>query len=151
MAQFFAELRDFIFIRVAQYAKRVIGLNVFKHLHALSLRFHLERQTGGLSRVIERGTNGIQFILGFTLFNILPTLLEIVLVTAVLFYMYDSSFAIVTFLTIFTYITFTLLITEWRMNFRSEMNQRDTEANTKAIDSLINYETVKYFSNEQHE
>jgi len=151
LAQFFGEFRDFIFIRVAQYAKRAIGLNVFQHLHALSLRFHLERQTGGLSRVIERGTNGIQFILGFTLFNILPTLLEIVLVTIVLFYMYDFKFAAVTFFTIFAYIAFTLSITEWRLKFRKEMNQKDSEANTKSIDSLINYETVKYFGNETHE
>jgi len=151
LSQFFGELRDFIFIRVAQFAKRAIALHVFQHLHALSLRFHLERQTGGLSRVIERGTAGIQFILGFTLFNILPTLLEILLVTAVLLYMYDFAFAAVTFFTIFAYIVFTLAVTEWRLKFRREMNQKDSEANTKAIDSLLNFETVKYFGNEQHE
>ncbi|MDX8388779.1 MAG: ABC transporter ATP-binding protein/permease [Ghiorsea sp.] len=151
LSQFFGELRDFIFIRVAQYAKRAIGLTVFKHLHDLSLRFHLERQTGGLSRVIERGTAGIQFILGFTLFNILPTLLEILLVTGVLFYTYDAGFALVTFFTISTYIAFTLLVTEWRLKFRKVMNQKDSEANTKSIDSLLNYETVKYFGNEKHE
>ncbi|MDX8381176.1 MAG: ABC transporter ATP-binding protein/permease [Ghiorsea sp.] len=151
LSQFFGELRDFIFIRVAQYARRAIALHVFEHLHALSLRFHLERQTGGLSRVIERGTAGIQFILGFTLFNILPTLLEILLVTGVLFYKYDYRFAVVTLFTIVAYIVFTLVITEWRLKFRKEMNAKDSESNTKAIDSLLNYETVKYFGNEQHE
>jgi len=151
LSQAFNELRDFIFIRVAQYARRAIGMKVFRHLHELSLRFHLERQTGGLSRVIERGTTGIQFLLGFTLFNILPTLIEILLVTGVLFYMYDYSFALVTFLTILSYIGFTLWVTEWRLKFRREMNKKDSEANTKSIDSLINYETVKYFGNEAHE
>lgn len=149
--QFFGELRDLIFVRVSQHAQRAIALNTFKHLHELSLRFHLDRQTGGLSRVIERGTHGVQFVLGFILFNILPTLLEIIMVTAVLFYHFNFFFAAITFLTIAGYITFTLLVTEWRLKFRRKMNEKDTEASTKSIDSLLNYETVKYFGNEAHE
>lgn len=149
--QFFGELRDVIFVKVAQHAQRKIGLATFKHLHELSLAFHLERQTGGLSRVIERGTRGIQFVLSFMLFNILPTLIEILLVTGVLLYQFHWTFAAVTFFTILGYIVFTLWITEWRLKYRREMNQKDSEANTKAIDSLLNYETVKYFSNEEHE
>lgn len=149
--QFFGELRDLIFVRVSQHAQRTIALNTFRHLHELSLRFHLDRQTGGLSRVIERGTQGVQFVLGFILFNILPTLLEIIMVTVVLFYQFNIFFAATTFLTIAGYIAFTFLVTEWRLKFRRKMNEKDTEANTKAIDSLINYETVKYFGNEKHE
>jgi len=149
--QLFGELRDLIFVRVSQHAQRTIALNTFKHLHALSLRFHLDRQTGGLSRVIERGTHGVQFVLGFILFNILPTLLEIVMVTVVLLYQFNVFFAAATFLTITGYIAFTLLITEWRLKYRRKMNEKDTEANTKSIDSLLNYETVKYFGNEAHE
>lgn len=151
LSQLFGEFRDFIFARVAQHAQRVIALQTFQHLHSLSLRFHLERQTGGLSRVIERGTRGIQFVLSFMLFNILPTLLEIFLVTGILFARFDWRFATVTFGTISLYIFFTLAITEWRIKYRRTMNDRDTEANTKAIDSLLNYETVKYFGNEEHE
>lgn len=147
----FGEFRDFIFIKVSQHAQRVIALNTFKHLHALSLRFHLDRQTGGLSRVIERGTNGIQFLLNFMLFNILPTLIEIILVTGILFYTFDIQFAAITLGTIIIYILFTLLTTEWRIKFRQQMNAADSDANTKSIDSLINYETVKYFGNEEHE
>jgi ATP-binding cassette subfamily B protein len=150
-AQVFGELRDAIFARVGQRAIRTIALTTFRHLHALSLRFHLERQTGGLSRVIERGTSGIEFVLRFMLFNILPTLLEIALVCGILFVTFGAAYAAVTFLTIGGYVVFTLLITEWRTKFRREMNQRDTEANTKAVDSLLNYETVKYFGNEAHE
>ncbi|MDH3976073.1 MAG: ABC transporter ATP-binding protein/permease [Deltaproteobacteria bacterium] len=151
LTQFFGELRDLIFVRVSQHAQRTIALNTFKHLHELSLRFHLDRQTGGLSRVIERGTQGVQFVLGFILFNILPTLLEIIMVTAVLLYQFNILFAAATFLTIAGYIAFTLLVTEWRLKFRRKMNEKDTEANTKSIDSLLNYETVKYFGNEEHE
>lgn len=147
----FGELRDFIFVRVSQNAKRNIALETFQHLHQLSLRFHIERQTGGLSRVIERGTRGVEFTLSFMLFNIVPTLLEILLVTGILFYHYGVSFAAITFFTIAGYIAFTLIVTEWRLQFRRKMNQRDSEANTKAIDSLLNYETVKYFGNEKHE
>jgi ATP-binding cassette, subfamily B, heavy metal transporter len=151
VSQGFGELRDFLFAKVGQHAQRVIALNTFKHLHALSLRFHLERQTGGLSRVIERGTNGIEFVLNFMLFNILPTLLEIGLVTGILLYNYDWTFALVAFVTIAIYIAYTLTITDWRVRYRREMNEKDSEANTKAVDSLLNYETVKYFGNEEHE
>ena len=147
----FAELREALFARVAQRAMRRAALKAFRHLHALSLRYHLDRQTGGLSRAIERGIKGIEFLLGFMLFNILPTLLEILLVCGVLWGLFDVWYALVTFVTITTYIVFTLLVTEWRIEYRREMNNRDTEANTKAIDSLLNYETVKYFGNEEHE
>ena len=150
-AQAFGELRDAVFAKVAQAAVRSVGLAVFNHLHALSLRFHLERQTGGLSRAIERGTAGIQFVLSFTLFNILPTLLEIGLVCGILLTAYSAGFAAITLVTIIGYIAYTLFVTEWRTKHRREMNQRDQEANTKAIDSLLNYETVKYFGNEAHE
>lgn len=150
-AQAFGELRDFVFAKVAQHAQRVIGLQTFQHLHHLSLRFHLERQTGGLSRVIERGMRGISFVLSFMLFNILPTLIEIGLVTGILLSKFDWRFAAITFASIALYIFFTLAITEWRTKYRRDMNDRDTEANTKAIDSLLNYETVKYFGNEEHE
>ena len=149
--QGFNELRNLLFIRVSQHAQRVISLNTFQHLHQLSLRFHLDRQTGGLSRVIERGIAAIGFVLRFTLFSILPTLIEIVMVTVILFVQFDIRFAVVTFVTITGYIIFTFLITEWRIKFRQAMNEMDSEANTKAIDSLLNYETVKYFGNEAHE
>jgi ABC-type transport system involved in Fe-S cluster assembly fused permease/ATPase subunit len=147
----FAELRDAIFAKVAQRSIRSVALSVFRHLHALSLRFHLERQTGGLSRSIERGTRAIQTLLSFMLFNILPTLLEIALVTVILWGLFDGWFALVTFVTVVTYIAYTLAVTEWRLKFRREMNETDNKANTKAIDSLLNYETVKYFGNEEHE
>lgn len=150
-AQAFGELRDAVFAKTAQHAVRLVALKTFRHLHALSLRFHLERQTGGLSRVIERGTRGIQSVLNFLVFNILPTILEIFLVALVLFFAFGLSFVLVTVGTIAAYIAFTLLFTEWRTKFRREMNDRDTQANTKAIDSLLNYETVKYFNNENHE
>ena len=150
-AQIAGELRELVFSRVAQRAIRLIALDVFKHLHALSLRFHLERQTGGLSRAVERGTTGIEYLLGFTLFNILPTLLEIVLVSAVLWRFYSVGFAVATLATILCYIGLTISVTQWRVRFRREMNERDSDANTKAIDSLLNYETVKYFANEAHE
>jgi ATP-binding cassette subfamily B protein len=147
----FAELRDAVFARVAQRAIRTIGLEVFRHLHALSLRFHLERQTGGLSRAIERGTKGIEALLTFSLFNIVPTLFEILLVCAILWRLFDAWFAAITLVTVTIYIAYTLAITEWRIKFRRQMNETDQEANTKAIDSLLNYETVKYFSAEEHE
>ncbi|HEY4251265.1 MAG TPA: ABC transporter ATP-binding protein/permease [Roseomonas sp.] len=147
----FGELRDAVFAKVQARAARRIALSVFEHLHALSLRFHLDRQTGGLSRVIERGTRGINFVLDFMLFSIVPTLIEILLVTVILWRMFDFAFAAVTFGTIAIYIAFTLLFTDWRTRFRREMNATDQEANTKAIDSLLNYETVKYFNNEAHE
>ncbi|MDA5193262.1 ABCB family ABC transporter ATP-binding protein/permease [Govanella unica] len=147
----FGELRDSIFVRVGQNALRVIALQTFRHLHALSLRFHLERRTGGLSRAIERGIKGIDFLLRFTLFNILPTLFEIGLVTGILYVKFGFWFAAVTFGSIAFYITFTFSVTEWRLKYRREMNAQDTKANTKAVDSLLNYETVKYFGNEEHE
>lgn len=147
----FGELRDAVFAKVTQRAIRRVALQVFEHLHNLSLRFHLERQTGGVSRDIERGTRGISFLLTFLLFNILPTLLEITLVAVVLFVKYNPWFAIITFATLVLYVAFTLVITEWRMVFRRTMNDMDSKANTRAIDSLINYETVKYFGNERYE
>ncbi len=147
----FGELRDAVFAKVTQRAIRRIALQVFEHLHRLSLRFHLERQTGGMSRDIERGTKGIGFLLNFTLFNILPTLVEIGLVAGVLLVKYHWSFAAVTFATIAAYIGFTLGVTEWRMVFRRSMNELDSKANSKAIDALLNYETVKYFGNERYE
>jgi ATP-binding cassette subfamily B protein len=115
------------------------------------LRFHLDRQTGGLSRAIERGTKGIEFTLAFMLFSIIPTIIEILAVCVILWALYDIWFALATFVTIGSYILFTLLITEWRLRFRREMNARDQEASTRAIDSLLNFETVKYFGNEGHE
>src|SRR6516164_676085 len=151
MAQIFGELRDGIFARVAQRAIRKVALDTFRHLHALSLRFHLDRQTGGLSRVIERGAKGIEFLLSFLLFNVLPTMLEIGMVCGILWWLYDWRYAAVTFATIGGYIWFTFALTEWRIKYRRRMNDADQEANTKAIDSLLNYETVKYFGNEEHE
>ncbi len=148
---FFGELRDLLFVKVVQHAQRTIGLLTFKHLHNLSLEFHLSRQTGGLSRVIERGTRGISFILRFLSFNILPTLLEVGLVTAVLVYNFDYIYALIILVTIVLYIGTTLTVTEWRLKFRKTMNAKESKANTSAIDSLINFETVKYFGNEEHE
>ncbi len=144
----FSELRDVVFAKTMQRSIRRVALQVFEHLHHLALRFHLERQTGGVSRDIERGTAGIRFLLNFMLFNILPTLFEMALVTIILLVRYDVWYAIVTLATLLVYITFTLFITEWRMVFRRTMNEMDSKANTKAIDSLLNYETVKYFNNE---
>ena len=147
----FGELRDVVFARVIQNTMRNAALEVFKHLHKLSLRFHLDRQMGGLSRDIERGVSGIRFLMNFMLFNILPTLFEITLVITILAQRFDARFSIVIILTLSTYIGLTLLITEWRMAFRRKMNLMDSKANTSAIDSLINYETVKYFNNEEYE
>ncbi|MDX1485027.1 MAG: ABC transporter ATP-binding protein/permease [Alphaproteobacteria bacterium] len=145
------EIRDAVFAKVTQRAIRTVALRVFEHLHGLSLRFHLDRQTGGLSRAIERGTKGIEFTLAFMLFSIIPTIVEILVVCVILWTLYNVWFALVTFLTIGSYILFTLMITEWRLRFRREMNARDQQANTRAIDSLLNFETVKYFGNEGHE
>ena len=147
----FGELRDAIFAKVTQRAIRRVANTVFTHLHSLSLRFHLERQTGGVSRDIERGTRGISFLLNFMLFNILPTLLEIGLVLIILIKQYDPWFSVIICLTLLAYIALTLIVTEWRMIFRRTMNNMDSKANTQAIDSLLNYETVKYFSNEAWE
>ena len=147
----FGELRDAVFAKVAERAIRTVSLRVFEHLHRLSLRFHLERRTGGLSRAIERGVKGIEFLLTFMLFNILPTLVEILMVCGILWWFYGFSYAAITFVTIAAFIAFTLTVTEWRLKFRRRMNRQDSEAHTKAIDSLLNYETVKYFCNEAHE
>ena len=146
-----AQLRDAVFAKVGQNAVRELAVETFRHLHALSLRFHLERRTGGLSRVIERGTKGIDFLLRFSLFNIVPTIIELVLVCIILAYAFDIRYSVVTAATVIVYMAFTFAVTEWRTRFRREMNDLDTEANTKAVDSLLNYETVKYFGNEEHE
>ena len=151
LAQAFGELRDAIFAPVSQRAIRNLALEVFGHLHALSLRFHLERQTGGLSRVIERGTQGMEFLIRFMTFNILPTLFEIGLVGIILWNLYDWRFTAVTLAAVGSYIVFSIVLSEWRIAFVRRMNDADTEANAKAIDSLLNYETVKYFGNEAHE
>jgi len=150
-ATLFGEIRDAVFAKVTQRAIRRVALRVFRHLHGLSLKFHLERQTGGVSRDIERGTRGISFLLQFMVFNILPTLVEIGLVAGYLFWNYDWRFGAVTVATLAVYVTFTLLITEWRMVFRRTMNDMDSSANTRAIDSLLNFETVKTFGNEDWE
>ena len=147
----FGELRDAVFSKVAQRAIRTVALATFRHLHALSLRFHLDRQTGGLSRAIERGTKGIDFLLSYVLFSVLPTLLEIALVSGILWWMFDWRFSAATLATVAGYVWFTFAITEWRLKFRRAMNESDSEASTKAIDSLLNFETVKYFGNEEHE
>jgi ATP-binding cassette, subfamily B, heavy metal transporter len=147
----FQELRDAVFAKVAQRAIRNVALRTFRHLHKLSLAFHLERQTGGLSRAIERGTNGIDSLLWFMLFNILPTLIEIVLVCGILWAFFNVWYALVTFVCVAGYIAYTLAVTEWRLKYRRQMNETDQEANTRAIDSLLNYETVKYFGNEELE
>ncbi len=147
----FGELRDALFVKVTQHAIRRVALNAFEHLHKLSLRFHLERQTGGLSRALDRGAKSIEFLLHFVMFNVLPTILEILLVCAILWVLFDWRFAAIPFLTIAAYIGFTFKITEWRIRFRREMNEADNDANTKVIDSLLNYETVKYFGNDDHE
>lgn len=147
----FGELRDALFARVTQGSVRRIATRLFSHLFSLSLRFHMDRQTGGLSRDIERGTKGIGFLLNFTVFNILPTLIELGMVTGILLWRYDIRFAAVTLGTIGAYIAFTLLVTEKRMVYRRTMNSLDSKANSKAIDALLNYETVKYFGNETYE
>ena len=151
LAQAFGEIRDAIFSPVAQRAVRNLALTTFRHLHALSLRYHLERQTGGLSRVIERGTQGMEFLIRFTTFNIVPTMFEIVLVGIILWNLYDWRFTAVTLGVIGAYIVFSIMLSEWRIAFVRRMNDADTDANAKAIDSLLNYETVKYFGNEEHE
>ncbi len=147
----FAELRDAVFATVAQRTIRRVALSVFRHLHALSLRFHLERQTGGLTRSLERGTRAIESLLRYTLFSIVPTLVEIALVCAILWKLFSVWFALATFVTVMGYILYTFFVSEWRIKFRRLMNDTDSKANTKAIDSLLNYETVKYFGNEEHE
>ncbi|HSU05601.1 MAG TPA: ABC transporter ATP-binding protein/permease [Acetobacteraceae bacterium] len=150
-SQGFGELRDAVFAAVQQRAARKVALQTFEHLHALSLRFHLDRQTGGLSRVIDRGTNGIQSVLRLAVFNVIPTLFEMLLVTAIIWGIFDWRFALLTVAAVGTYLGFTLGFTNVRVRIRRTMNDTDNEARTRAIDSLLNYETVKYFGNEQHE
>ena len=147
----FTELREIIFARVTQQCIRRLALEVFRHLHALSLRFHLERQTGGMSRDIERGTHAIATLINYTLYSILPTLVEIALVLVILWREFPPIFAIVTFTSLLIYGLFTVLVSNWRIGIRRRVNETDSAANTRAIDSLINYETVKYFSNEAFE
>jgi len=147
----FSELRELMFSRVTQRAVRTVALRVFRHLHALSLRFHLDRQTGGMTRDIERGTRSIMSLVMFTLFNILPTAVEIVLVLGYLLLNYDIWFSVIAAAALLLYFIYTVAVTDWRTHFRRTMNDLDSKAHTKAIDSLINYETVKYFGNEGHE
>jgi len=147
----FKEMQAAVFAKVTHHAIRKVALQTFQHLHKLSLRFHLERQTGGLSRAIERGTSGIEFLLRMMLFNIIPTMVEIALVGVLLWTMLSPLFAMATLGTIAAYVVWTLALTNWRTRFRRQMNDNDSNAHTKAIDSLLNYETVKYFGNEEHE
>lgn len=147
----FTELRDGLFARVLQRAMRGVIHDVFRRLHAQSLRFHLERRTGGLAADIERGSRSIRFLINFSLFNIAPTLLEILMVAGILFLKYDPWFGGITLATLLVYIFFTVLVTNWRLRFRRAMNETDARANARAVDSLLNYETVKFFNNEQYE
>ena len=147
----FVEIRDALFSKVSQYSIRKISLTMFEHLHSLSLQFHLNRQTGGLAKYIDRGTKGIDFLLRYVLFNIVPTFFEVFLVSGVLFYLYGPWYAVITLLTIGLYSYLTFVITEWRNVFRKRMNKADNDVSTKMIDSLLNFETVKYFNNENFE
>ncbi|MGC8475441.1 MAG: ABCB family ABC transporter ATP-binding protein/permease [Acetobacteraceae bacterium] len=147
----FAELRDAVFAAVQQRATRRVALQTFRHLHALSLRFHLDRQTGGLARAIDRGTLGIQSVLRLAVFNVVPTIFEILMVTAILWDVFNWRFASLTFLAVALYLGFTLAFTDLRVKIRRRMNESDNEARGKSVDSLLNYETVKYFGNEAHE
>ncbi len=147
----FSELRDAVFAAVQQRAARKVALRTFEHLHELSLRFHLDRQTGGLSRVIDRGTTGIQTVLRLAVFNVIPTLFEMLMVTAIIWHIFDWRFALLTFAAVGSYLGFTLGFTNVRVRIRRTMNDTDNEARTRAVDSLLNYETVKYFGNEAHE
>lgn len=147
----FGEMRDAFFSKVSQNAIRDVTLTIFKHLHSLSLQFHLTRQTGGLSRFIDRGTKGIDFLLRYVLFNVVPTFIEIILVTFILFFLYGYVYALITFITIIIYVFLTFSITQWRIKFRRDMNSADNDISTKMVDSLLNFETVKYFNNEEHE
>ncbi len=147
----FTELRELVFAKATEGAARRISLEVFRHLHALSLRFHLERQTGGMSRDIERGTRGVHSLISYSLYSIIPTLIEVALVLTLLAVKFDVWFAWITIIALVFYVTFTVTVTEWRSKFRRQMNEADSTANTRAIDSLLNYETVKYFNNEDFE
>lgn len=148
---FLGEVRDAVFSRVTEHAMRDIGLKVFKHLHSLELAFHLDRQTGGISRDIERGTSGLSFLMRFLMFNIVPTLFEILTVAIIFGSLFSIWFALITLLAVAIYITFTVTVTQWRNRFIREANAADNLSNTRAIDSLLNYETVKYFNNEEFE
>jgi ATP-binding cassette subfamily B protein len=147
----FTELREILFARVTQRAVRQVALEVFRHLHALSLRFHLERQTGGVSRDVERGSRSISSLISYTLYSILPTLVEIGLVLGILFVKYDSGYVVITLISLLAYIVFTVKVSDWRIDIRRAVNESDSAANTRAVDSLLNYETVKYFNNEAWE
>ena len=147
----FTELRELVFSKATEGASRKISLEVFRHLHALSLRFHLERQTGGMTRDIERGTRGVHSLISYSLYSIIPTLIEVALVLSILAVKFDIWFAWITLAALACYITFTVTVTEWRTKFRKEMNELDSSAHSRAIDSLLNYETVKYFNNENFE
>jgi ATP-binding cassette subfamily B protein len=147
----FTELRELVFAKVTQGAARAIALETFEHLHGLSLRFHLERQTGGMTRDIERGVRGIESLISYSLYSIVPTVIEVLLVLGILSYKYDAWYAVITFIALAIYITFTVKVTQWRTHFRREVNELDSAAHNRAIDSLINYETVKYFNNEGFE
>jgi ATP-binding cassette, subfamily B, heavy metal transporter len=147
----FTELRELVFAKATEGAARSISLQVFRHLHAMSLRFHLERQTGGMTRDIERGTRGVHSLISYSLYSIIPTLIEVALVLTLLAVKFDVWFAVITIVALVFYITFTVSVTEWRTQFRKKMNELDSHAHTRAIDSLLNYETVKYFNNEEFE
>ncbi|KQM68474.1 ABC transporter ATP-binding protein/permease [Xylophilus sp. Leaf220] len=147
----FTELRELVFAKATEGASRSISLQVFRHLHALSLRFHLERQTGGMTRDIERGTRGVNSLISYSLYSIIPTLIEVALVLSILAVKFDVWFAVITGIALSVYIAFTVTVTEWRTRFRREMNELDSSAHSRAIDSLLNYETVKYFNNEDYE
>ena len=151
LMQALAQLRDGIFAKVQYHALREVGVKTFAHIHTLSLRFHLERKTGGLSRVIERGTKGIDTLLSFAIFSIFPTLLQLLIFSAEMLWKLNAWITLVTIAMVAAYVWFTFAITRWRIQFRRDMNQSDQDANTKAVDSLLNYETVKYFNNEGHE
>lgn len=148
---FFGEVRDALFSRVTEHAMRQLSLRVFKHLHSLDLQFHLDRQTGGISRDIERGTNGLSFLMRFLMFNIVPTLLEIAAVALIFWSLFSVWYALVTAVAVVVYVRFTVIVTEWRNRYIREANQADSTTNSKAVDSLLNYETVKYFNNEAYE
>jgi len=147
----FEGMRDALFSKVSQHAIREVSLTIFKHLHSLSLQFHLNRQTGALSKFIDRGTKGIDFLLRYVIFNVVPTFIEIILVTIILLNLYGYFYALITIITITIYVILTFVITQWRVQFRRDMNSADNSVSTKMIDSLLNFETVKYFNNENHE
>src|SRR5215469_12329842 len=151
LMQALAQLRDGIFAKVQYHAMREVAVSTFAHVHTLSLRFHLERKTGGLGRVIERGTKGIDNLLSIAIFNTFPTVLELAITSTISLVLFNVWFAAATVVMVVLYVWFTFAITRWRIQFRRDMNQSDQDANTKAVDSLLNYETVKYFNNEAHE